>query len=106
MLFAEFCAGADVKDDMISWSIYSGLNKIYTKHDEITKEEIYRIGRTICDDVHEVSRLDIKARRLAYYHGKTVEDALLISYRCGHCQWPLTGDESFCPQCGAEVLND
>ncbi len=106
MMYSEFIENANVKDDMLSWAVYSGLTKLYMKHDEITKEEVYRYGRLICDDVHEVSRPDIKARRCAFYHGGSGEDALCISYRCGHCSWPLTGDEAFCPQCGAEFIKE
>lgn len=60
MLYSEFIENANVKDDRISWSVYSALNKWYMRYDFVTKEDVYKYGRTMCDELHDVARSDIK----------------------------------------------
>ena len=101
MLYSEFIENANVKDDMLSWSVYSGLHKMYMKYDVVTKEDVYKYGRTMCDDLHDVARSDIKARMDAWYHGPGV-----FSYSCGRCGAPALCGWTFCPECGAEFIKE
>lgn len=107
MLYSEFVEGANVKDDMLSWSVYSMLEKIYMKHDDITKEEVLRYGRTCCDDLHEVARSDVKTRIDTWYHGKHGPDErMMFSYTCGRCGRSVNDEFVFCPYCGAEFIKE
>lgn len=101
MLYSEFIENANVKDDMLSWSVYSMLEKIYMKHDDIKKEEIIKYGRTCCDDLHDVARSDVKTRIDVWYHGPGG-----LSYSCGRCGAPVLCGWTFCPECGAEFIKE
>lgn len=104
MLYSEFIENANVKDDMLSWSVYSGLNKLYMKYDFVTKEDVYKYGRTMCDDLHDVARSDIKARMDVWYHGETADR--MFTYTCGRCGCGVFDDWYFCPMCGAEFIKE
>lgn len=104
MLYSEFIENAHVKDDMLSWSVYSMMEKLYMKHDDITKEEIIKYGRTCCDDLHEVARSDVKTRIDAWYHGEHAPS--MFSYTCGRCGKSVNEDFTFCPYCGAEFIKE
>ena len=104
MLYSEFIENANVKDDMLSWSVYSGLHKMYMKYDVVTKEDVYKYGRTMCDDLHDVARSDIKARMDVWYHG--VENYPPLSFTCGRCGCEAHADWYFCPMCGAEFIKE
>lgn len=104
MLYSEFIENANVKDDMLSWSVYSGLNKLYMKYDFVTKEDVYKYGRTMCDDLHDVARSDIKARMDVWFHGLTADR--ILSYSCGRCGKSVNDEFIFCPYCGAEFIKE
>lgn len=107
MLFSEFVEGANVKADMLSWSVYSMLEKIYMKHDDITKEEIIKYGRTCCDDLHAVARSDVKTRIDVWYHGIHGQDPqTMFSHTCGRCCRSVKYEFLFCPYCGAEFIKE
>lgn len=101
MMYSEFIENANVKDDMLSWSVYSGLQKLYMKYDCIKKEDVYKYGRTICDDLHEVARSDVKTRLSVWYHGPDN-----LSYSCGRCGCHVFDYWTFCPECGAEFIKE
>lgn len=105
MLYSEFIENANVKDDMLSWSVYSGLQTIYMKYDFVTKEDVYKYGRTMCDDIHSVARSDVKTHMNAWYRG-VIDGQHFVAYSCGRCGCEAHIDWHFCPVCGAEFIKE
>ena len=48
MLYSEFMSETGAPDNMMSYVVYTGLNRIYLRHDEYTKAEVYRDGEKTC----------------------------------------------------------
>lgn len=54
MLYSEFIAGTDCKDNTHNFNVYKRLEVMYMNSD-ITKEEIFEYGKKLVDnDVHEL----------------------------------------------------
>ena len=98
MLYAEFLIGTGAPVSTMSHIIYSGLNRIYMRHDEYTKEEAYRDGQKILEDLELVATVKREADKICYYHGISEP----FSYRCGHCGMSVNDEDVYCRFCGAK----
>lgn len=97
MLYYEFLDGTRAPDNMLSYVIYAGLNRIYMRHDEYTKEEAYRDGQKILEDLNQVATVKRLVSKTAYYHGFGNP----FTYRCGHCGVSVNEEDVYCKCCGA-----
>lgn len=98
MLYSEFLTGTGAPDNMISYIIFSGLNRIYARYEECTKTEVYRDGQKILEDLEQVATVKRTVSKLCYYHGMNES----FSFSCGHCGASVNEDDLFCRLCGAE----
>lgn len=98
MLYSEFLQATDAPDNMISHIIYSGLNRIYMRHDEYTKDEAYRDGFKILDDLAQVATVKRVVDKMCYYHGIDKP----FTYSCGYCGADVKDEDAYCRLCGAE----
>lgn len=101
MLYSEFLAETGAPETMTTFTVYQGLNRIYMRHDEYKKEEVYRDGARILEDLEQVSRPRRIVPKNAYYHGLNKP----FTYSCSHCLYNADEDDCFCRMCGAEFLS-
>lgn len=100
MLYCEFIEGTGAPDNMVTHTIYAGLNRVYMRHDDYTKEEAYRDGARILEDLDEVAAVRRNVPKNAYYHGMDNP----LTYECSHCHFHVDAEDVYCRQCGAEFL--
>ena len=98
MLYSEFLTGTCAPDNILSYTVYTGLNRIYMRHDEYTKEEAYRDGQKIMDDLVQVASVKRIVSKISYYHGLGNP----FTYSCGHCGMSVNDEDVYCRFCGAE----
>lgn len=100
MLYYEFIENTGAKDDVMTLAVFSGLEHIYMQYDAVLKDSIYKYGKRICDDLHEVAHPDRLVVRHALYHG--IENP--FTYTCGYCNMPADSDDCFCRNCGSKFV--
>lgn len=94
MLFSEFLTGTGAPCNGLSHIIYLGINRIYMLHDEYTKEEAYKDGQRILEDLEQVVIPKRTVSKMIHYHG--------LSYSCGYCGMSVNDEDVYCRFCGAE----
>ena len=102
MLYSEFLTGTGAPDNMIAYTVYSGLNRIYMRHDDYTKEEAYRDGQKILDDLGQVSIVKRLVFKRIYYHGFGNP----LTYNCGYCNFSVNEEDEYCRACGAKFYKN
>ena len=100
MLYYEFLVGTGAPDNILAQVIYTGLNRIYMRHDEYTKEEAYRDGQKILEDLNKVASAKREVKKLIYYHGIGNP----FSYSCGYCCGNVDVEDVFCRWCGVDFI--
>lgn len=98
MLYSEFLTGTGAPCNGLSHIIYIGLNRIYMRHDEYTKDEAYRDGQKILEDLGQVVIPKRTVSKMIYYHGKGNP----FTYSCGYCCMAVNEEDAYCRFCGAE----
>lgn len=98
MLYSEFLTGTGAPCNGLSHIIYIGLNRIYMRHDEYTKEEAYKDGQRILEDLGQVVIPKRTVSKMIYYHGQGNP----LTYSCGYCGMSVNDEDVYCRFCGAE----
>lgn len=98
MLYSEFLTWTGQPCNGLSHIIYIGLNRIYMRHDEYTKEEAYRDGQKILEDLEQVVTPKRTVSKMIYYHGQDNP----LTYSCGYCCLGVDKEDEYCRFCGAK----
>lgn len=98
MLYSEFLTGTGAPCNGLSHIIYIGLNRIYMRHDEYTKEEAYKDGQRILEDLEQVVIPKRTVSKMIHYHGLSNP----FTYSCGNCGMSVNDEDVYCRFCGAE----
>lgn len=102
MLFSEFIDATGAPDNMITYTVYAGLNRIYMRHDDYTKAEVYKDGARILEDLEQAAAVRRIVPKNAFYHGLNKP----FTYECSHCRFTVSEDDYFCRMCGSEFMKD
>lgn len=59
MLYSEFIEGTECKQSQFNYEVYEKLNALYMAYDNLTKEDIYAVGKRMVDNTPSEEVLEI-----------------------------------------------